>query len=736
MKYENTKHGSLIVSNFQFNKRYNSIRKVFKSFYKKQNISGLLSNRRLSTKSRISFSTKKSINSNKIDIMKDIQLNKDLNGNITNKNETIVDINRFYNIRKEIYNNIIKPYITPYLEHSYVQKKYSTNLMEVSSEVERGNIYDYYQISYLMNKNIKNYKLIARFRDSVLFNDDQEYLMRFFSNDEIYIIMNYLLYQIYDKDDSVISKKNNKKTLYNEILMYLSNKLEDNSSIIKEDFNIRENEELYTKYLIYNLLEKDDYLKNLKPLLKKKIEYLYITNVPKYLIPNCSPNIFPNLSIQSNNLKLYLYLRKDNIGNKVELLLDNKEKDKKVSSITKRKNINKKYQNDINGEIIKENVFEDITSEEDKKVEFPELQYKSIIIQDNKENEQNNEIKEIEKYLYKFNDTLCQSKEKKEKYYLFEPDNIKYKQMQKLNSFKNKINENKSKVKDNIDNSLIENKKNIIKNNRKLFAKIAKKKFFKTLVNGTVTNSKFDKNTSQKSTYYNPNTIFKDQKNEINIFDSNINFTRNKKVTNKMTHIIKKFMFRPKSNNLSFVKNKSFSVKSTSKSFFSPYKELLGNFGDNKTFVKYLDNNMSSKYLKKSISENILNIIYKRNNKISFENNIGRVSKSKSQLCNLYEFEQFYNEIKNKGLLPKNLKYTNAIVHKPFDAPIGFKFFKNTNNKNNSKHIDEEENKTLNDYILQKIKMNIKQKKNEVQLFCKNNYSLNSMVKCPNLYIH
>ena len=43
--------------------------------------------------------------------------------NINDKKEKIKDVNQFYNIRKKIYKNLKKPYISPYLENSLFQTK-------------------------------------------------------------------------------------------------------------------------------------------------------------------------------------------------------------------------------------------------------------------------------------------------------------------------------------------------------------------------------------------------------------------------------------------------------------------------------------------------------------------------------------------------------------------------------------------------------------------------------------
>ena len=57
-------------------------------------------------------------------------------------------------------------------------------------------------------------------------------------------------------------------------------------------------------------------------------------------------------------------------------------------------------------------------------------------------------------------------------------------------------------------------------------------------------------------------------------------------------------------------------------------------------------------------------------------------------------------------------------------------------NKGYNKNEEMEENKSLNDYSSDKLKKIIKQFQNKSKLFNKNNFSLKTLIKSPNLYSH
>ena len=315
MKNEIIKHSLLNIDNSTKNKSNNSLTKISYTFRNKQNRLSLLLNAKAFKKPRKSVISRGSIKSN-IKLNKKIMFEKNLKDNIIyNQKEKIIDINQFYYIRKKIYKNLKKPYISPYLENSLFQTKYSKDPKKPPSIVEKIKIYDYFQICYLINKEIKNYRLLSKFNDSTIFSDIHEYLINYFNGNEYNIIMNYLLYQIYSKDEFVISKNLSKKKILDESIIKSFNKLTENNYIYKKNIEIQEGDQNYSRNEKNNPKRKKEYFEsiNLKPLLKPNIDYIYIKDIPKYLVPNCLPNLFPNLTILSLNFKIYINFRKNNI---------------------------------------------------------------------------------------------------------------------------------------------------------------------------------------------------------------------------------------------------------------------------------------------------------------------------------------------------------------------------------------------------------------------------------------
>ena len=206
MKIKNIKLANFYEENNQKKKNNISIIKMNKSFYQKQNHSSLIM-KSSKIKKFHNFAFNEKISKSKFRLTKVVEFVKKLkdkkNINI-NLNNYKVDVRHFYRIRKQIYYNFKKPYISPYINDFLINKKYN-NLgtkidMDESSSKELPKYYDYFQISYLLNKNIKNYRLLSRYIDFLMFADEQEYIMKYFIRMEINNILNYLLFHIYAKD--------------------------------------------------------------------------------------------------------------------------------------------------------------------------------------------------------------------------------------------------------------------------------------------------------------------------------------------------------------------------------------------------------------------------------------------------------------------------------------------------------------------------------------------------------
>ena len=714
------------------NRSNKSLTKLGNTIFPKRVGLSLFGNMRRSGKHKFSSISKKTINSNAT-FQKDMTFEKNLNEN----KKISVSIKSFSEIRKQIYNVIKKPYISPYLEHSFIQKKYSDNLQNVVSSVDRGKIYDYYQICYLMNKNIKKYRIITRFKDSLIFADDQEYLMKLFNKEEQYIIMNYLLYQIYDKDQLVVSQKNNKRAFPNEVIVELFNKLKEHNFIFKENYDekpknkVIEKNQKKGKIGKSNFEEKKEFLDNLKPILKSKINYIYIKDVPKKLIPNCSPNLFPQSFIQSFNLKIYLKLRKDNISKNIEFIVEDKQKEPKVKSNTKNPDINQKFNKEQETEDNKENICDNISLERNVEEETQDLDNNNFNFYKNIIEKVNENTKDIENFLSKFRNSLYPKKESSKEKISFNLDKLKQQKIKNIDVYNDKKEENKSKNNEGND-SLIENSNKIILNNKMLFSKIAKKHMFKTSLQGNISTYKGDKTTLAKTAKNNFDSKIKDLKQEISSYEYNFHFTRNNKDKIKMINILKKAMYKKKNKYTFLLKTKADSKRLSTKSLYSTeHKRLQNDDSINNKLEKYSNNNLSTKYLQKSNSQTIFQGIRQLYIKNAFDQNISQVNKS--QILNLNNFDKLYNETKKQGLLPIPKKHFNSVIHKQFESFTGSNFVDYIIYKGTNKHL-EEENKTMNDFLSEKIKKNIKSIQNQDKLFRKFNYSLKTMVKCPNLY--
>ena len=671
-------------------------------------------------------------NNNKTKILNHIQLNENLY-----KYKTVIDTKKFYKIRNQIYQNFKRPYISPYLQNSFIQKKYAENLIDVLSFLMRGKIYDYNQICYLMNKDIKHLRLKARFNDNLLYDDDQEYLMKLFNKSEQYIIMKYLLYQIYDRDILTISN-NPTKSLSGGIIINLFNKLKENNYESKDAFGTISKDKKKDKKRKSNIKDEEAYLEHLKPVLKSKIKYLYIKDIPKHLIPKCSPNLFPQLSIPSFNLEIYLNFRKDNFSSKFESIYGNKQKENKVESYIKQQNINNKYKEENKSIDNKDNIFDNnISSDEDIKEEIPDFQHKNNDKYHHRVEEKNDDIKEIKNFILKFNNKLIQRKNNKDKKILFKLDNLKSNIKKQMSYIKNN-GENKPRINEYAnDKSLHERKKNIILYNKKYFSKIAKKVKYKASTFGSLSSSKIAKDSTERSTNNNCNSKSKYLQHQINQFITKFQSTRNKKGKYIMK-IPKKPTYDRPNKNPSIIKAQTISGNQTSKSSYNVYKKMSHNDDNDTKYEKNTNDNtninsLNTKYLNQSNSLTVLHGIQKRNIKQFLDKSMSHINKS--QIYNLKMFEKIYKETKRKGLLPKSGRNYKSISHKPFEAIYGFNIMDYITNKESNKLMKLEENQTRNDYLTEKLKRNKKYmilKQNS--LFSNNDYSLRTMAKCPNLY--
>ena len=216
-----------------------------------------------------------------------------------------VGTRHFYLIRKQINQRLKNKYKSPYMDY-LIEKGYYNHY-------RRGDYpkyYNFYMINYLINN--KRCRLTLRYYDNLYYYNHQEYLIRYFNGNEIFIIMNYVLYFIYDKDIHSVSKIKKKVISDKEIINMFNN-------LIKNNYNFLGTIELFEDIAVYyrnsvvgtsNISRILFNLQNVKPIFDEQIHYLYAKDVPTLLFPNSIPNFFPLEGIMLDYIKQFLKLSK------------------------------------------------------------------------------------------------------------------------------------------------------------------------------------------------------------------------------------------------------------------------------------------------------------------------------------------------------------------------------------------------------------------------------------------
>ena len=677
-------------------------------------------------------------------LMNKLKLKQNL---ITRKSKEI-DIAYFYNKRKEIYKNFKNKYKGPYMEH-LIKKGYYKN----KEKEEYPIYYNYYQICHLMNK--KKFQLYTKYNEFLLTQDNQEYLLKYLENNQQYIMMNYLLYFVYNKDECVMAE-NPKKMLKDEQIKAMFTKLVENNYLFDGTMEVLDNIGVYFRMSFSNSDKKVIFLEKLKPLIKSKIDYLYIKDMPDNLIPNVIPNIFPIIKNNNKYRYLYLYLstkkyngikiRKyelyEDSKNNEDLELDtNNNKTKKYDFIKNNKNnFNiSKSSHESNKEI--NNILGNITLSSNK-----EENTNNIISLEKNNNKNNNingreyDVKDIELFINKFMPMFDKKK--------FNNENKK-----------NNIDKN------NDENSLIENKNNIIMNNKILFKKLHKKEIFQTSLKGQ--NGIYNKNKKNKiSSTRSISSQLTKNNDSINYMNKNINIP-SKKFSLKKGEKNKKIFLRKTNSDLTqsillnnnSLKNKNISCYKTQ----NLKKEIIYELSavqdkNSKDFLKFSSNennvsvnsdnnnpiNKNKKELKKNIKYYFNDIItnnFASNNKRSnfkniYKNYFGDKNKFKiKKFPTLKEFEIIYEKTKESGMLPKNKMIFRTNKYRAFSDFSGNHFYDKTYDLGNI--WEEKKGGEINikaEYYLMALKRKIKNDNKKNELLSKNFCSLKQISKYPNIY--
>ena len=712
--------------------------------------------------------------------------------NNENNNQKIVDINHFYKLRKDI-NKIFKNrYKGPYMEH-LIKKGFYKNC----SENDYPKYYNYYQIYHLIDK--KKFKLSINYDEFLLFNDDQEYLMKYLGNNEQYIIMNYLLYYVYNNDKTVIAE-NPKKILTKEQIQTMFVQLVQNNYQFTGTMEILDNIGVYFRMSFSNSGKEVIFLEKLKPVIKSNINYLYIKDLPEDLFPNCIPNIYPNLNRKIKYLTIYLKGIKYKRLKKFDSYDEKKNKDLKFNSnnnskifgFRKNNNYNHLMKNvkDNSGNMdnstdtnkLEENILDNITISSDKEENSKNLisieQIKQIKNHHNSNKRflVDNDIYDIELLIDKF-DTIAKKdirrKSKKKATIREKKSFIFNKEIKSFGSIHKIIDNNKNNKKIN-ENSLIENKNNIIMNNKKLFKKINKRQIFQTSLKGPISIKNKNKNK------YNNSIISKlIEKNTIkNILNKDLSSS---KKCIKLNNIIYKrinssrYLFNPpkNKNNQKYINNLFRKSKRTLTQ--SNLMTLSKSKNNDKSEIESKDNIFTAKsYEKKynclvkrmafisndkykndlSINSNSIKNFEKYNNyyfrdflstTLTPQKDLNSITSNiKSSLGNkkfkikkfhtLKEFENIYEKIKSIGLLPKNKNFFHGDKFKAFSNFSGTNFSLNKKYNEWAENKEDESSRMKQGYYILRLKKKINEENKKFTKLSKKFCTLKEVIKSPNIY--
>ena len=670
-----------------------------------------------------------------------------------------IDNQHFYKLRKEINKNMKNSYKSPYMEYLIQKPHFKYNNVE-----DYPKYYNYYQICHLMNK--KKFKLSITYNEFLIFQDNQEYLIKYLRNNEQYIIMNYLLYFIYDKDKSFIAK-NPKKILNNEEIKKMFFQLEENKYHLDGNMDILDKIGVYFRMSFSNLGKNIIFLEKLKPIINTKINYLYIKDIPKNLIPNCIPNIFPSFE-KNKYLRIYFKSKKNN---EIKLFDSYKEKDEDLNEMKIKSNNSKNFI--FNNKLLKsksessylrssegpskldDNFLGNVhfsSEEEDNTTNMISINQNKNHYNSNRRFINDNDIYDIELLIDNFNQTLGKKeyrprKSKKKSTLKVNKLLIFNKEVDRHNSIKNDNTNNiEYKINEKDENILIQNKNSMNMKNNTIFRKIPKKEIFQTSLRGS--NGIFNKNKKNK--------IIKPIKSQQSKNDRITNIS-NKYINNYSKNDIK----YNNCNKSQINSNKSFIPfflkKNAKKQTKNHFKKANNEFVESNILtLNKLKNNITSIKSKKNIKTNQSDkLIYNNFNfKIAqgktFTNNIkhydlpdvsndnfknifGRQKVKIRKYLTLKQFEKIYEKIKKIGTIPKNKNFFHGNKYRSFSNFSGSDIFQNKEINEWAEKI-EDETKIKNEYFIEHLKKKIKEENKKNKILSKNLCTMKQIIKSYNIY--
>ena len=734
------------------------------------------------------------------------QINIKENENIFNLNENQIDNNKFYKIRRET-NKIIKDVCkSPYMVHLINKGNYKDSKVEYYP-----NYYNYYQICHLMDK--KTFRLSLNYNEHLIFHDEQEYLMKYFDKNEQYIIMHYLLYKVYNRDRTVIAD-NPKKIMTDKQIKEMFKQLVKNNYQFDGNMEILDNIGVYFRMSFSNSGKIVLFLEKLQPVIRQSINFFYVKDMPKRLIPNCMPNLFPILKKKYKYLSVFLRLRKYNRSKKYGFYEEEKalreiEYDLKDSKNIKNKknnmNLNTRNESEYKGRSskssnesnkVEENMLKNISlsSEKEKEKDDQEIIEPTKLKNHHNTNRRllvDNDIYDLEVLLNKispfFGGNIDYVRREKKRITIREDKKLfSLRDIKKMNA-NGKMEDNRKnslyKIAEYQDNSLLENKKKIMENNRNYFKKVSKREIFQTGLKGPIaikTSKNKLKRIKSSQQYFSRNEMKSSTNKSLsfkNIAKNRLYFKYGR--DNHDNKIISKL----KKSNIP-TNQKKYYLKNTKSDFSSSDIQIpkvnisknRKNFKDMTTVIYQKDiknkiinqrnrnifdfnNDGSGTNNKYDSSDNFFNIninipnnnnIYLRDSSKSvtqIENKENKFKDTKEfienallqknkytvkKFCSLKEFETLYDKIKAIGKLPKTRMFFHGNKYKGFSSTV-FDFFK-SKSSNGWEEQKEERSKIKDDYFLINMQNKLKKEEEKNKLLSKKFCSLKKLLKFPNIY--
>ena len=524
-------------------------------------------------------------------------------------------------IREEINTKIFAKYVNPYMPQI-------NHFMTPFTKQKKILHYDYYQIGYILEK--KKCDLFSRFKDFKLLYDNQDYFLKYFRQEESKIYLNYLIYITYAKDPSV---KSNRLTCLNKDVKKI--RRDFNEIIVKNIFEAKRlifSKDL-NKYFpnlspkIYEATQKKlsriaipKYILFIKPVIAKRINYLYIKDVPNIKIPKTIPNYC------NYDKNLFLIIKSFIIKKKFSILLINGKK------VPKEKN-DKHNLREISRDY---NILNSLRSSDS----------------DNNDNSNNSNLYLSKFFSNKNNNSLLINKDERN-YYVNDIEKL----LNELNKAAEEEQKDSTQNLEEIINNNSESLKTIYENDKEVFLSSLKKPFI-----GNRDNTEIIKDNDNIKGKEKTIKKFKSDSNKLVLYtakyfnESNKNKNKNKKFKLYLDLNEDEYgLNKDKSNYL--IKNEKNNIvkKYFSDRFIEPkkYKEYLLTSPFIKTIMNLYDSHNREKYINLKLNE-------RESNKSSFSSD----KSNKSPFKDTYKFLIGFNQKERREEIVNNLvNKSNKIFH-------------------------------------------------------------------------